>query len=54
MTYKNTPNNLCAFNLSILYTVFAPTLAIKLVMGTNNIKAGIFTKPILNGRLTSK
>ena len=44
------PKNLWTFILSIACTVLAPTLAIIVVTGTKIRKAGIFIKPILNGR----
>ena len=43
------PNNLVINFLSILWTVFAPNLAINIVMGTNIKKAGMFIKPMLKG-----
>ena len=43
------PNNLVINFLSILWTVFAPNLAINIVMGTNIKKAGILIKPMLKG-----
>ena len=52
--YKKIPNNLVIFALFVLYIVFAPILAIKVVIGTNIKKAGIFIKPMLNGKFTFK
>ncbi len=49
--YKKTPKNLCNFDLLILCTVFAPILAINIVIGINIKKAGIFINPTLNGKL---
>ena len=49
--YKKIPKNLCSFDLFILFTVLAPTLAINIVIGINIKKAGIFINPILNGKL---
>ena len=54
ITYKKIPNNLWTFDLSIRWTVFAPTLAINIVIGINIKKAGIFIKPILKGKFASK
>ena len=34
--------------------MFAPNLAIKVVIGTNNKKAGILTNPILKGKFAPK
>ena len=51
---KNIPKNLLILFLSNLWTVLAPIPAMKVVIGINIKKAGIFKKPILNGRLLSK
>ena len=52
--YKKIPKNLCNFDLSILFDVLAPTLAINIVIGINIKKAGILIKPMLNGKLAFK
>ena len=44
---RKIPNNFPISFLFTLWTVFAPTLAINVVMGTNIKKAGILTKPKL-------
>ena len=52
--YKKIPKNLCSFDLFILFTVLAPTLAINIVIGINIKKAGMFINPTLNGKLAFK
>ena len=51
---KKIPNNLFIFFLSIRCTVFAPTLAINVVIGIKIKKAGMLIKPILNGKFVFK
>ena len=51
---KNIPNNLLILFLSILCTVLAPILAIKVVIGINIRNAGIFKKPALKGKFVFK
>ena len=51
-TYKKIPKSTWTLAFSSLWTVFAPILAINVVMGTNIRKAGIFTKPMLRGMST--
>ena len=48
---KKYPEKSLTFILSIACTVLAPTLAIIVVIGTKIRKAGIFIKPILNGKI---
>ena len=52
--YKKIPKYLCNFDLFILFETFAPTLAMNIVIGINIKKAGIFIKPMLNGKFTFK
>ena len=52
--YKKIPKNLCSFDLFILFTVLAPTLAINIVIGINIKKAGMFINPTLNGKSVFK
>ena len=44
------PKKDCTFDLSNLFTVFAPILAINVVIGIKIKNAGIFKKPILKGK----
>ena len=48
---RNIPKYLLILFLSILWTVLAPNLAIRVVIGINIKKAGTFINPILNGKL---
>ena len=48
------PKKDCTLDLSNLFTVFAPILAINVVIGINIKKAGIFINPILKGKLAFK
>ena len=48
------PKNFVIFCFSILCTAFAPTFAIKVVIGIKINSAGILIKPMLNGRSTSR
>ncbi len=52
--YKKIPKNVCNFDLLILWTAFAPTLAINIVIGINIKKAGMFINPTLNGKSVFK
>ena len=52
LPFLKNPNNLVIKFLSVLCTVFAPSFAIKIVIGTNIKKAGIFIKPKLKGAST--
>ena len=54
MTNKKIPKILLILFLSILWTVFAPILAIKVVIGIKIKKAGIFKKPMLKGKFVSR
>ena len=54
MTIKNNPKYLVILILSILWLAFAPSLAIKAVIGKKTKKAGIFKKPMLNGKSDSR
>ena len=48
------PKNLLILFLSILCTVLAPILAMKVVIGIKIKKAGTFKKPTLKGKLVFK
>ena len=54
MTIKNNPKYLVILILSTLWLAFAPSLAIKAVIGKKTKKAGIFKKPMLKGKSASK
>ena len=54
ITTKNKPKYFVIFFLFILWLAFAPILAMKVVIGKNIKKAGIFKKPILKGKLAFK
>ena len=51
---KNEPNNFVTFFLSILWIIFAPTLAINIVIGIKIKKAGILINPMLSGIFACK
>ena len=51
---KNIPKNLLIFFLSSLCTVFAPILAMKVVIGIKIKNAGTFKNPILKGKLVCR
>ena len=51
---KKKPNNLLILFLSILWTVLAPILAMKVVIGIKIKKAGMFKKPMLKGKSSSE
>ncbi len=48
------PKKDCTLDLSKLLTVFAPILAINVVIGIKIKNAGIFINPILKGRFAFK
>ena len=48
------PKKDCTFDLSNLFTVFAPILAINVVIGIKIKNAGIFINPILKGKFAFK
>ena len=54
ITKRNIPKYLLILFLSILWTVLAPILATKVVIGIKIKNAGIFKKPILKGKLVFK
>ena len=54
ITKRKTPKILLILLLSILWTVFAPILAINVVIGIKIKKAGIFKNPKLKGRFVLK
>ena len=54
MTIKNNPKYLVILIFSTLWLTFAPSLAMKAVIGKKTRKAGMFKKPRLNGKSASR